>query len=253
MIETELNERFAALADTTNDGSWAEVVGRAAALRRRRHRLPLALAAALTVAVVATPALGLRGKVVRLFDHAQPPPHRIVKAFSGWNTPSLRSGVQADRAVKVLEARVTPDRTAVLWVAPSRVGFCTIMEIGGPAGEPSGCEEVGYDRLGVWVSLQGGVAPDGEILGGPVLIAGSTGLERADSLVLRFQDGDTVSIPLVWVTAPIDTGFFVYGVPERHWQAGHLPTTLTLRDAEGHELDQRPINGITTKGSLSPR
>jgi hypothetical protein len=251
MIEPELNARFAALADTTNDGSWAEVAGRAAALRRRRHRLPLALAAALTVAVVATPALGLRGQVVRLFDHAQPPPHRIVKAFSGWNAPSLRAGVQADRAFKVLEARVTPDRTAVLWVAPSRAGLCAIMEIDGPAGD-SGCEEVGYDRLSLWVSLQGGVAPDGEILGGPVLLYGSTGIDRADSLVLRFQDGDTVSVPLVWVTAPIDTGFFVYGVAERHWQPGHLPTTLTLLDSSGDELDQRPVAGITTKGSLTP-
>jgi hypothetical protein len=153
MIEPELNARFAALADTTNDGSWAEVDGRAAALRRRRHRLPLALAAALTVAVVATPALGLRGQVVRLFDHAQPPPHRIVKAFSGWNAPNDRAGVQADRALKVLEARVAPDRTAVLWIAPSRAGLCTIMEIDGPAGD-SGCEEVGYDRLSLWVSLR---------------------------------------------------------------------------------------------------
>jgi len=126
------------------------------------------------------------------------------------------------------------------------------MEIDGPAGD-SGCEEVGYDHLSPWVTLQGGVAPDGEILGGPVLLYGSTGRDRADSLVLRFQDGETVSVPLVWVTAPIDTGFFVYGVTERHWQPGQLPTALTLLDSAGDELDQRPVTGITTKGSLTPR
>jgi hypothetical protein len=251
MIDADLSARFAGVADRTYDGSWDDVAGRAAALRRRRHRLPLALAVGLAVAAVAAPALGLGGRVVRLFDGAEPAPRRIVKSFSGWNAPNLRAGVQADRALKVLDARVTPDRTAVLWVAPSRAGYCTIIEIDGRAGD-FGCEEVGYERLSLWVSLQGGVAPDGEILGGPVLLFGSTGLERADSLLLRFQDGAAAAIPLVWVTAPVDTGFFVYGVPRRHWEAGHLPTTLTLLAADGKELDTRDVHGIPTTVSVTP-
>jgi hypothetical protein len=46
---------------------------------------------------------------------------------------------------------------------------------------------------------------------------------------------------------------FLYGVPKRHWQKGHLPTTLTMLSADGDELDIREVHGITTKGSLTPR
>jgi hypothetical protein len=109
-----------------------------------------------------------------------------------------------------------------------------------------------YDRLGVGVGLFGRVAPDGEILTGRVVLQGETTNERADSLLLRFQDGERQSIPLVWVGEPVNTAFFLYGVPER-WGEGHPPTTLTLLAADGDELDTREISGITTKGLLNPR
>jgi hypothetical protein len=248
----ELDLRLAFLADGADDSSWIEVVRRAKGLRRRRRlRSPLVVAAALTLAiVVAAPAIALRGRIVRLFADAPPAPHRIVKSFEAWQEftgPRL----EADRAVKVLDARVPqvgPDATVTLWLAPLRGGgFCTGYELGG--GE---CNSVAYNRLSVTVSLHG-VAPDGETLTGPVLLDGYTSLERADSLVLRFEDGETASVPLVWVTAPVDAGFFVYGVPERHWQKGHRPTTLTLLAADGDKLDSREINGITIGGSYPAR
>jgi hypothetical protein len=52
------------------------------------------------------------------------------------------------------------------------------------------------------------------------------------------------SIPLVWVSKPVETAFFVYGVPRPHWRAGRLPTTLTLRAANGKELARHEITGI---------
>ena len=62
----DLHARLAAFADATDDSSWAEVVERATALRSRKPRLPVALAAAAALAVVvATPAVGLRGKIVQ--------------------------------------------------------------------------------------------------------------------------------------------------------------------------------------------
>jgi hypothetical protein len=107
-----------------------------------------------------------------------------------------------------------------------------------------------YDRLGVGVCLCGRVAQDGEILAGPVILEGETTNERANSLLLRFQDGERQSIPLVWVGAPVNTAFFLYGVPEQHWQKGHLPTTLTMLASDGDELDTQEISGITTRGSF---
>jgi hypothetical protein len=246
MIDTELSARFEPLADPRDDQSWAEVVARASAARRQRRRVPIAIAAALASAVViASPATGVRGQIVRLFERGDPAPQRVVKSFAEWNGPQLRAGVQASRALKVLDARVAPHTTLRLWVAPTiSGGFCTSL---------GSCYEAGfrYDRLSVEVSLRG-VAPDGEILTGPVLLSGETTNKRADSLLLRFQDGGRQSIPLVWVGEPVDTAFFLYGVPSPHWRAGHLPTTLTMLSAEGDELDTREITGITTKGSFGP-
>ena len=247
-IETELTTRFAELADRTDDSSWTDVVARARAVKRHRRRVPIAIAASLALAVViASPATGVGGKIIRLFDRADPPPHQIVESFREWNAPQVRAGVQPDRAIKVLEARLTPNGTTTLWVAPKKDGgFCTSR---------GWCETAGFrnDRLGVGVCLCGRVAQDGEVLAGPVIVEGETTNERANSLLLRFQDGERQSIPLVWVGPPVKTAFFLYGVPERHWQKGRLPTTLTMLAADGDELDTREVHGITTPGQFSPR
>jgi hypothetical protein len=246
-FESDLSARLGPLADPRDDRSWAEVVARARGLRRHRRRVPIAIAAVVASAVViASPATGVRGQIVRLFDRAGPPPHRIVESFAQWNGPQFRARVQAGRAIRVLDARVAPHTMWTLWVAPTKDGgFCT---------SSGTCYEgtFRYDRLSAEVGLFGRVAPDGEILTGPVVLSGETTNGRADSLLLRFQDGERQSIPLVWVGKPVDTAFFLYGVPRQHWQPGHLPTTLTMLSAEGNELDIREIHGITTKGSLSP-
>ena len=249
MTEAELTARFAALADGEDDASWADVAERAADLRQSRRRLPLAVAAALVVAVAAAPALGLRGKIVHLFAGAEPAPQRVVRTFSAWNDlapPDLGPGVRAAGAIKVLERRVGAGSTAVLWLAPARAGLCTLLEVNG-SGAGGGCGAVSGAPLEVGVGIHG-VSADGKRVAGPVVLDGSTSLRRGDSLVLRFEDGESASIRLVWVTAPVDTGFFVYGVPKEHWRPGHLPTTLTLLAADGKELAERPVTGVVSAG-----
>lgn len=244
-FETELTTRFAALADRTDDANWTEVVARGRAARRHRRRVPIAIAATLACAVViASPATGVGGKIVRLFNRAEPPPQQVVESFAQWNGPQFRARVQAGRAIKVLDAHVAPGTSWTLWVAPTKDGgFCT---------STGSCytRAFRYDGIGVGVGLFGRVARDGEILSGPVVLSGETTNEKADSLLLRFQDGESQSIPLVWVGKPVDTAFYLYGVPRRHWQKGHLPTTLTMLAANGDELDQREVHGITTKGQF---
>ena len=230
MIES-LDTRLGALADPADDSSWLEVTGRARALRRRR-RVPVAVAAALALAfVVVAPAVGLRGKIVQLFDDAAPAPERVEKSFASLDQgvpPSLGTGVEADRARKVLETQ-----GVVLWLAPTtRGGFCSLVEVRGTGGGGE-CVTL-YDRLSVDVSLHGRIA----------LIHGFAQQKRAASLVLGFQDGESASVPLVWVSAPVDTGFFAYAVPEQHLREGHLPTTLRLLAADGDELDRREIHGL---------
>lgn len=87
MIEP-LDTRLGALADPADDSSWLEVTTRARALRRRR-RAPVAVAAALALAfVVVAPAVGLRDKIIQLFDDAAPAPERVERSFA-----SLDQGV----------------------------------------------------------------------------------------------------------------------------------------------------------------
>jgi hypothetical protein len=251
--EPSLPVRIGARADPTDDSSWGEVLDRAQELRaRRRPRLTTAIAAILALAVVvAAPAVGLRGKLVHVFADSDSAPQRIEKSFAQWNdggAPDLGSAVQADRAIKILEARAGADTSAILWLAPlRRGGFCTLLDVNGHGGG-GGCDRVGDDRLNVEVSLHG-VSSNGGILSGPVLLDGSVRSPEADSLVLRFEDGTSATIPLVWVSAPVDNGFFVYAVPKPHWRKGHLPTTLALVSANGDELDRRQIHGVSTPGS----
>jgi hypothetical protein len=154
---------------------------------------------------------------------------------------------------------------ATVTVAPTKDGgFCEIQidqfaSEGLSAGDCWPPHVRTDDRFNLRVCLCGvmagngpGVAPDGEILAPPVVLEGGTANERAASLLLRFEDGESQPIPLVWVGEPVNRAFFLYGVPMRHWQKGHLPTTLTMLAADGDELDSREVHGITTKGSLTP-
>jgi hypothetical protein len=244
LTEGELTARFAALTEPGDDASWDDVRARARALGRRRLRAPLAFAAVFVLAVVvAAPALGrLPGRIEQLFASSEPAPQRVDKSFAEL------SGGTAAGAVKVLATPVAPNLDAVLWVAPTRDGgYCTKVDLVGRGGAGAECVAVQPGkRLYAEVSLHGTWTGSGRILSGPVLLDGETSNPKADSLLLRFEDGDSVRIPLVWVTAPVETGFFLYGIPERHWRAGHLPTTLTLYAADGGQLDRRDVTGIPT-------
>jgi hypothetical protein len=253
MIDSDLNQRFAALVDPTDDSSWFEVLRRSRELtlpRRVRARMALAAALALAVLIVA-PAVALHGRVLRLFKDAPPAPQRVEKSFALFEKgvpPRLQSGVEATEARKVLDVPVGSDETAILWLAPRvRGGFCTLMELdragGGRRGAGGECTPL-LRRLSFETSLHGRVSPTGEIRSGPVLLDGWVGISQAATLELAFEDGRTADIPLTWVSPPVDAGFFIYSVPELHWQPGHLPTTLVARDSEGKVLAQGDVTGI---------
>jgi hypothetical protein len=82
----------------------------------------------------------------------------------------------------------------------------------------------------------GSVSEQGVITGGPVSVAGSTTIEGAADAEVRFEDGTSATIPVVWLSAPINAGLFGYEVPRSHWAIGHRPTLVVLHDGEGNEL-----------------
>lgn len=228
--------------------------------RRPAVRVASALVAALAFGVLlATPAVGVRGHIVRLFSDAPPAPKRVSRSFAALDEgtpPRFQTGVLAGQARKVIDVPVGFNTRAIVWLAPEkRGGFCSLLEIDRPdRARPDGvggeCTPL-MDRLSVGTSLNGRISPTGEILSGPVLLDGWVGLPKADSLELRFQDGTAAVIPLVWVSSPISGGFFVYSIPPLHWRVGHLPTQLTVRSAEAKELAHAAVSGIDLRAAYA--
>jgi hypothetical protein len=226
----ELGERFANLRHPPDDSDWLEVRRLARRGRRLRPRFALAVAAVAAAVVAAAPAFGLGGKLVRIFESGEPAPAPVERSFAGLDAdapPGLATGVAASRTHKI----VLPGNVA-LWIAPtSRGGFCLFVEGGGGQ-----CDTARALKFWPTFSIGGDFSHRGVIENGSVLIDGSTTLNDAASVEVQFEDGSSVTIPVVWVSAPIDAGFFGYEVPAAHLRVGARPTLLILRDADGNEL-----------------
>jgi hypothetical protein len=226
----ELGERFANLRHPSDDPDWLEARRLARRGRRLRPRVALAVGAATAAVVAAAPAFGLGGKLVRIFASGEPAPAPIERSFAALDAgapPGLATGVVASQTRKI----VLPGSVA-LWIAPtSRGGFCLFVERGGGQ-----CDTARALKFWPTFSIGGDLSHQGVIKNGPVLIDGSTTLNDAASVEVQFEDGSSVTIPVVWVSAPIDAGFFGYDVPAAHLRVGARPTLLILRDANGNEL-----------------
>jgi hypothetical protein len=227
--------------------------------RRPRRIATLAAATAVLALLVASPAIGLRGHIVRLFGAASPAPERVVKSLTALESgvPDGQGGSPALDAREVLEAPVGFDRRAVVWLAPrAGGGFCSLLELQGFDGASHGggaeCVPLMQRRLSFETSLRGSVSSSGEILSGPVLIDGWVSLPKADSVEVQFEGGGAVALPFVWVAEPVNTGFFVYGVPQLHWKAGRLPKEIVVRNAEGNDIAHDPVTGIDLRASFPP-
>ena len=240
-----LRERFAVLANPLDDSDWLDV-RRRAGIGKCRRPLWIAIAAVIagTAVLLATPALGLRGRVVQLFEESEPASEQLVRAFDTFNqgVPSniTTPGVIAEQTREVIRVAVAPGREAVMWVAPTERGtFCTLVgvrKVGTPGnGGGGGCASR-QTAFSPGMTIPGPWSAAGEILRPPVLLYGSVLLERATAVEVQFEDGSPDEVPLVWVSEPIDGGFFVYSVPRAHWQEGRRPTALVVRDEDGHEL-----------------
>lgn len=221
-----LGERLQAIANLNDDSDWGAV------RRARRRPLRLAIAGgalALASVVGVGAAFGLY-RAVLPFGSLEPAPAPIVRGFAGFDVAAptgMAPGVIAGEARKVVELRLSTGKTWIMWVAPTRSGgFCM----------PSGCDRDRSIPFSPGLAIPGPVSASGEILAPPVIFEGDTLIHGASTLRVEFEDGTSARTPLVWVSAPIDAGFFVYEVPRANWAAGHRPIALVLEDANGKEL-----------------
>jgi hypothetical protein len=226
------------LAAGPDDGDWGDVVRRASRARRRRR-------ASVVLTVVAVFGLGIAaayasGHPIVDFSKAPKGPRTVVDDFG-----SLEVGAPAGMAPGVLphEARritaVTIDgKQHVLWVAPTnKGGFCEQW-----SGLIGGCR-VGRDApypAGLQVS---GMYQADPKKGTSLVVQGGSFLQSAGAkLELAYEDGTSDDMPFVWVTEPIEAGFYLFRVPSAHRVAGHRPKSVRLYDSAGQLLDSKPAN-----------
>ncbi|MGD0273817.1 MAG: hypothetical protein ABSB96_08830 [Gaiellaceae bacterium] len=270
MSETLLFERLDELVEDCSGalGDWDEVLRRAqvaatpAALGRRLRRPSrrvlawAVVVASLLVILFATPAFGLLRNWIGRMDvpfSGKSAPYEAKRDFADLSIGAPR-GMDPQAIVsesrKVATFKVS-GKTVVLYVAPTRKGgFCWSFNAGGSclSSRPTARTFAHTPRMireeKLWL-----LSVESRFAFGPLdkrdrgkprayvyympSVSGVVLAAKAAALRLVFEDGSSAQIPFVWVSKPIDAGFFLYGVPSEHLRAGSRPVSLSELDSRG--------------------
>lgn len=221
-----------ALLPGTDDGDWQDVLRRAR--RQRRRRGGFAFVALAAVALVGLASAYALGHPVVDFGRASKGPRTVVNSFGSMQVgapPGMAPGVLPHQARRITSVRID-GKPHVLWVAPTkRGGFC--FQWSRFAG---GCRANRHDKWAKRLDVGGSQGA-----GGITVIEGSFFQSAGARLELAYADGQKAELPFVWVTAPINAGFYLYRVPDAHRSAAHRATRLTLFDGSGRVIAREPI------------
>jgi hypothetical protein len=180
----------------------------------KQTRVALLLVAAVVLAILAAPALGLAPPFLDFFSskHAS---KRVVHSFALLNVGAPRGmspHVISGETRRVTTYRLSNGKTMPLWVAPTRKGgFCVTFGFGGgctstrPPATSSNHDQAG-NRNAAQIELG--------IYGSRVL-AGDVFDTRIAKIEIRFRHAAAASVPLLWVSPPINAGFFFYEIPRK--------------------------------------
>jgi hypothetical protein len=210
----------------------------------RRTIIAVALAA---IALIAAPAFALQHFLAQHkieFGTSEPAPPIVQKQFNELFNDNAPPDMNPE--VEPLSTRGVGDfnidgRISTLWVAPTkRGGFCMeFTDLGGgcrstrlPTAIPP---SLATDEVQPWL-IDAAVMRSLPGSPGTRAIFGSLIAPAAARLELAYEDGTTTAIPFVWVSEPINAGFFVFVVPVTHRAEGGRPSTLTAYDASGKVL-----------------
>lgn len=209
LIASEL-ERMLPLPDGRR-ADWSDVLRRAGLAGnrkpvRRPRRAILALAGAIVVGLaIAVPASGLSQDIINWFS-APTAPTATQKSFQSLDigAPAGMAPGVSGSARSVMDAEIA-GKDVHLWVAPTRSGgFCLELE-----GYGGGCDR--NRQLPITWTI--GTAKSLAVLSGDVLSS------EVNHLTLRFASGHSVSIPVVYVSEPINASFFIYQLQTEDWPA----------------------------------
>jgi len=229
---------------------------RAEVVARRRGpspRVVVAIGLAIVLGILlATPAFGLRDQVFHFFTGERHPPAVIVRKFENLTLGPpgrVKQHVKAGEARNVMSPSLPGYGKWPIWVAPvSGGGFCTsiglcdldrstpldaTLVIAGPSPRQSAAPRSGNET---------------------VVFEGFTDLQGA-RVSMRFEDGSSERLTLVWVTRPIRAAFFVYELPKAHWKVGARPVALVAESRAGKVLARDPKVAtylrLATRGGLA--
>lgn len=225
------------LARGPDDSDWSDVVRRAA--RGRRRRLASSALTVLAILSVGIAAAYASGHPIVDFAKAPKGPRTVVNDFGSLEVgapPGMAPGVLPHEARRITSVTIGGKRH-VLWVAPTeKGGFCEQW-----SGLTGGCRADPHDRFATHIEVSG--LYKRERSGSSIVVFGGSFFQKdAERLEVLYLDGTTDEIPFVWVTAPINAGFYLFRVPDAHRDAGHRPKTIRLLDGAGKLLASEPAS-----------
>jgi hypothetical protein len=213
----------------------------------QRRRLVLALTTAVVLgAFIATPALGLQGAIRDLLGRSDvrfgdaPPAVSVIKR----DFADMASGAPAGMNPQVIEGQTKLAATLDfggtkrrVWVAPTETkGFCYLFEgISGGCLSPQAASG-GLELDGGFVVRPGASAPVMDKLVGKVFEPEATVLQ------VTFEDQTMIEVPFVYVSDPINAGFFAYKPTAAQQQPGHRPASIAFMDGSGTTLANESID-----------
>jgi hypothetical protein len=216
------------VASGPDDSDWSDVLRRAGRARRSRQvSLIFGLIGAVLVGIASAYAFG---HPIIDFGQAEKGPTKIVNDFGSLEVGApegMAPGVLPHEARRITSVAID-GKQHVLWVAPTKQGgFCEQWSdfFGGCRADRDGefAKHIGITSVGL------------NVLGGSFFQRDGARLE------LAYADGKSDEIPFVWVSAPIEAGFYLYRVPDAHRLAGHRPTAVSLLDDKGKVLAREPV------------
>ena len=226
------------------------------ARRSSRRALVCVLAAAVVVVAImlATPAWAFFRNVLSFGD--QPKAPRSVQ-LQFW---SLNLGAPAGMSPRAVSGETRKvgrftfgGMSHTLWVAPAKNGgFCALWIPGGGGGCSTSGEPLSTGAVLVFPHDAGQPArtatrrsqlPRLERIGVPEWITGAALDAAVRDVVIRFSDGSAVHPQVVWVSAPIDAGFFAYDVPTDEQSRSDHVTAVEAYDGAGRLVRNQTFTG----------
>jgi hypothetical protein len=205
------------------------------------RRRPVVLVAVVAAALVAAPALALHGRIAHLFGSGDEAPPLVAASFLDLQQGAPPAWRIASSA-RLVHRVPTPDGSILIWAAPREVGFCYAVGIAGHDGFASTCTD-GSEAVDAWPFT----VTKRERIGGSFALVGFSSDRQARAVEIRSDDGVLRTVPLAWVSAPINAGFFAVPTAKTQWLDGKERFQITALDGSGDAVATSVIEvGVPT-------